>query len=285
MTRSARATALVPLLAPLVIAALLPACGSSDAGSVSLEGEPWVLTGFGAGAGVELSDVLVDARFQAGQVSGSSGCNTYAGTYESSGDALTFGPLATTRMACPPPASDVETAYLAALSMTTSYAIRDAVLSLADGQGAELLRFERGVGPALTGTLWKVTGYNNGEEAVVSALSGTELTAVFGDEGRVWGSAGCNSYNGAYASGGATISVGDVAVTEMACTEPEGVMEQEIAYLAALQSAKTWSIRGGMLELRTAEGAIAVTFASGGPAPEQPSSGGAPDEPVSSEGE
>ena len=44
----------------------------------------------------------------------------------------------------------------------------------------------------------------------------------------------------------------------MFCEEPEGVMEQEAAYLAALQSAATFSIEGDQLWLRTAEDAIAV---------------------------
>ena len=36
-----------------------------------------------------------------GEVIGYGGCNRFFGTYDQSGDALTFGPLASTKMACP----------------------------------------------------------------------------------------------------------------------------------------------------------------------------------------
>lgn len=43
-----------------------------------------------------------------GQVSGSAGCNRFAGGYELTGETLTFGPLAATNMACPPPLMEQE---------------------------------------------------------------------------------------------------------------------------------------------------------------------------------
>ncbi|RME97153.1 MAG: META domain-containing protein [Chloroflexi bacterium] len=45
-----------------------------------------------------------------------------------------------------------------------------------------------------------------------------------------------------------------------ACESPEGIMEQEQEYLAALGTAATYQISGNSLELRTAEGSLAVTF-------------------------
>jgi hypothetical protein len=39
-----------------------------------------------------------------------------------------------------------------------------------------------------------VTGYNNGKQAVVSVVIGSELTADFKADGNLGGSAGCNSY-------------------------------------------------------------------------------------------
>lgn len=49
------------------------------------------------------------------QVSGQSACNRYAGAVEVAGPAVTFGPLASTLMACEEPVMAVEAAYLAAL--------------------------------------------------------------------------------------------------------------------------------------------------------------------------
>ena len=45
-----------------------------------------------------------------------------------------------------------------------------------------------------------------------------------------------------------------------ACEQPEGIMEQEQEYLTALGTAATYQINGDRLEMRTAEGSIAVNF-------------------------
>jgi hypothetical protein len=44
------------------------------------------------------------------------------------------------------------------------------------------------------------------------------------------------------------------------CAEPEGIMPQELEYLAALRTAATYTFQGDFLEMRTTEGSLAVTF-------------------------
>ena len=76
------------------------------------------------------------------------------------------------------------------------------------------------------------------------------------------GSAGCNNYNASYeTSGDNNISIGPAATTRKFCAEPEGTMDQEQQYLAALQTAATYKIELDRLELRTAEGALVADFA------------------------
>jgi heat shock protein HslJ len=116
----------------------------------------------------------------------------------------------------------------------------------------------------LAGTSWTVLGYNNGRGGVVSPIIGTELTAAFGVDGTVTGSAGCNTYSAGYEVDGNAISIGLTISTMMACAEPAGIMEQEQEFLTALGTAATYQIRGDSMEMRTAEGSIAVSFA---PAP------------------
>jgi len=114
----------------------------------------------------------------------------------------------------------------------------------------------------LAGTAWVVTAYNNGREAVVSLLDGTAITAEFGADGSLSGSAGCNRYNTSFqttADGG--FSAGPTATTRMLCPTPEGIMEQEQAFIAALESAATYQVRGDTLEMRTADDALALMFA------------------------
>ena len=91
----------------------------------------------------------------------------------------------------------------------------------------------------MAGTSWKVVSYNNGNQAVVSVLAGTELTANFEDNGNVGGKAGCNGYFGAFKTDGDQISIGPLAMTGKMC-EDEAVMEQEMLFLQALESAATY---------------------------------------------
>ena len=114
----------------------------------------------------------------------------------------------------------------------------------------------------LAGTAWVVTAYNNGREAVVSLLDGTTITAEFGADGSLSGSAGCNRFSTSFqttADGG--FSAGPTATTRMLCPTPEGIMEQEQAFIAALESAATYQVRGDTLEMRTADDALALMFA------------------------
>ena len=73
---------------------------------------------------------------------GNATCNTLSGSYEVDGETLTFGPLATTQMACTEMgASEQEAAVLAGLEATRSFAIEGDVLTLAGEDGAMLLQY------------------------------------------------------------------------------------------------------------------------------------------------
>ncbi|MFC2034387.1 META domain-containing protein [Chloroflexota bacterium] len=84
-----------------------------------------------------------------------------------------------------------------------------------------------------------------------TVLEGTEVSATFtGAEGQVRGSAGCNSYFGGYEIEGSNLSVTQIGNTEMYCMEPEGRMDQEQAYLKALQAAETFMVQDGKLQIK-----------------------------------
>jgi heat shock protein HslJ len=165
-----------------------------------------------------------------------------------------------TMMACPEPIMKQATDYMTALEAAATYQIQDGTLSLLDADGAVLATF--GAQPtSLAGTSWTVIGYNNGKGGVVSVIIDTEITAVFGEDGTLSGSAGCNNYTAAYeADDDGNISIGPAAATQMMCSEPEGIMEQESQYLAALETAATYRMEGDRMELRTADGAMVANF-------------------------
>ncbi len=132
-------------------------------------------------------------------------------------------------------------------------------LALFDADGKALATFTQ-QSADLAGTSWIVTGYNNGQGAVVSVITGVELTADFGADGTLSGSAGCNRYTATYEVSGTGLKIGPAAATRMACAEPAGVMEQEAQFLQALATAATYRLEGDRLELRTADGALAVNL-------------------------
>ena len=114
---------------------------------------------------------------------------------------------------------------------------------------------------ALAGTRWSVVNVNNGMGAVTGLIPGTAVTMDFDASGRVQGKAGCNTYFARYQAGGNTLSVDLPGTTNLLCESPEGVMQQEQQFLAALQSAATFQITGDQLQIRSAADALAVVAA------------------------
>ena len=109
-------------------------------------------------------------------------------------------------------------------------------------------------GPALPDTQWVLVAL-----AGEPPLPGTAPSVEFSPD-EISGSAGCNTYFGAYTAGDSEITIGDVASTEMWCMEPEGVMDQEQAFLVALRSAAGYRLSGAQLELLDAADSVILTF-------------------------
>lgn len=100
-------------------------------------------------------------------------------------------------------------------------------------------------------TTWFLASY--GEQGnLQSVLEGTEITATFESaEHQVNGSAGCNSYFGEYKVSGNELTIHQIAYTEMACLDPEGIMEQEDQYLRIFQKVETYEMHDGKLQLNS----------------------------------
>jgi heat shock protein HslJ len=235
------------------------------AGIVALEGPTWQLVSVvdAGGALVDVpADVEATATFEAGQVSGSGGCNRFGASYTLEGESVAIMPGPMTMMACPEPRMSVEQAFMAALGVTASYQISGDQLVLLNAEGGTVATFSVQVPASLTGGQWMATAYNNGRDAVVSLLVDTQITALFSEDGQLTGSAGCNNYMAGYRVDGDTIAIEPAATTRKMCAED--VMQQENAYLAALVMAQTFTIQGDTLELRSAEGALIASYILGG---------------------
>jgi heat shock protein HslJ len=111
----------------------------------------------------------------------------------------------------------------------------------------------------LAGTRWEVVNFNNGRDGLVTLLDGTRLTMEFGADGSLGGSSGCNTYMTAYRVNGGNLAIDPAAGTQRVCAEPDGIMEQEAAFItSALPSAATFRIDGNTLEIRAAGDQVAV---------------------------
>jgi heat shock protein HslJ len=121
-----------------VLAIVFSPISMAAANPIDLAGTEWGFAG----------DTGKSARFvqfrSEGKLGGYSGCNRFTGTYVQNGNALTMGPLATTRMACPPQIMKREQEFLDLLGKIRHVDRTHLQLILKDGDGnvlAELIRW------------------------------------------------------------------------------------------------------------------------------------------------
>jgi len=106
-------------------------------------------------------------------------------------------------------------------------------------------------------TTWQLTELAG---ASVTALPEGQEAHLFFDEGppqRASGSTGCNRLAASYSLRGSGLKFGPIATTKRACLE---VMEQEQAFLAALQAVDGWRIVDGRLVLLDTRGVPLAEF-------------------------
>lgn len=195
-----------------------------------------------------------------GRYSARADCNRANGAYTLEQGRLTLGPAATTLAACPP--GSHSSRFLGLLGQVSGAQREGGRLVLSLGDGGSTLVFAASRPVVLAGSSWVVRAVNNGKGGVGSVALGTPLDMSFGEDGRVAGSAGCNRYSGAYAVEGESLSFGPAAATRRMCAEPARVMQQESEFLSALATVASWSVQVERLQLRTAEGSLAIDLVS-----------------------
>ncbi len=268
----------VGILISLVLAACGPVSGPapapesnplhkpaiSDGEAHDLDGTLWVLESYLNGEGEIVPIVLgtrPTAEFEEDGIAGSTGCNQYTASYETSGNnniIIEIGLV--TMMACPLPVSTQETNYLAALGNVASYEISGEQLQMADADGQVVLTYRVDQPAPLANTDWQLLSYNNGKGGLVSSLNTESITALFDGEGALSGFSGCNNYSAAYEADKTNIEIGPVASTQKMCADPQDVMEDETGYLAALGMASTYEIEGEELTMYNDEGSRALVY-------------------------
>lgn len=259
-------------MAILLAACLISAgCVTENAGNESaatLPGTAWSLQSYIDADGsmttvLQGTEITLIFSQEENTTGGYTGCNHYGGSYRVNGEAIEITSIHQTLRLCTEPEGVMvqEGAYLAALASAATYAVdAEGRLILSDSTGRPLLTYEplpAEAPPAQVGTSWHLLTYADDNRTRVSILPGTTITLIFDDEKNFTGSAGCNHYGGSYRVDGETFSTDSIFRTEMYCLEPEGVMEQEDAYLAALEAAAAYKV--------DAEGRLILFDASGMP--------------------
>jgi heat shock protein HslJ len=244
--------------ATLLLAALLVGCATATPtpDAASLNGSAWVLSAL---PGRTLRpDAAATLSFEAGRAQGSDGCNRFGIPYTTKGSTIDLsGTGMSTQMACPPDVMKQAESVMAALRGARTYRIAERQLQLLGTDGSVLATFAA-QSTLLAGTNWKVTGINNGRNALVSTVGGSTVTMAFAADGKVSGSAGCNQYTARYESEGSKFRFNAPAATRKMCPDA-GVMEQEQAFLKALEAVRTLRVEGSRLEFRDDQGALQVT--------------------------
>jgi heat shock protein HslJ len=212
----------------------------------------WTLLSYGpADAPIAvLPNAPITLTFGPEGIGGSAGCNSYFGTFQFDVSVLTFSNIGRTEIACDQPIMDQENVYLEALNTASTYQLGNGQLQITYAAGG-VLTFSSTAFGGLGGVTWNLVS-SGPADAPVAVLPTAPITLIFGPEG-IGGSAGCNSYFGAFQSNIGVLTISDVGSTLIACDQP--IMDQEFAYLEALRTATAYQI--------TADGQLQITYAGG----------------------
>ena len=127
----------IALLGAAMLLAVMAGCDAAR-----LEDTHWLLTTLGDTellVGQIGPWIRLDGKER--RVNGSGGCNSLTGSYELDADRLTFGAIASTRMACPQ-GMDTEQALHEAMGRVSGWRIAGQHLELLDAAGVRVARFE-----------------------------------------------------------------------------------------------------------------------------------------------
>lgn len=112
-------------------------------------------------------------------------------------------------------------------------------------------------GPVLEGTRWQLRFAIDAEGALAPVPEGVLATARF-EDGRLFGSGGCNRYSASYTLDGSRLTLGPAASTMMACPDPAGTFEN--TFYRALSTTATWEVDGQSLILRDGDDRSILVF-------------------------
>lgn len=116
-------------------------CGGAVIAPTTLNGTSWQIEHI-SGAAV-LPDLPTQIAFADGRISGTAGCNRLMGSFTQSADNLTFGNVASTRMACPSAQMEQERKLIATLAQVRRWDFSADGRLLLRGDAGELVQLRQ----------------------------------------------------------------------------------------------------------------------------------------------
>ena len=116
-----------------------------------------------------------------------------------------------------------------------------------------------GADVSLDGSSWSLMSYKDNTGETVNVLPRSTTTVLF-QANQVTGIAGCNNFNATYQTTRNKLSFSPVATTRKVCNMPLGIMQQETAFLAALDSTVSYKLTLNSLEMLDSRGNTLLTF-------------------------
>jgi heat shock protein HslJ len=130
--------------ASLILAVLLMACAPSGGGPAPVANLDGAWTARSIAGKPVVPPGSITLALKNGQATGNGGCNSYVGGFETSGDKIKFGPIASTMMACgDPERMQQENEYHLLLRAVATYTLPapgELVLRTADGRALLFVR-------------------------------------------------------------------------------------------------------------------------------------------------
>ena len=222
------------------------------ASQLALAGTAWEVETIG-GPGDDLPvlpGTILTLNFLADRYAGSSGCNWFLGVYNASeSDLVMYAPTGSGLQCQPSEIMNQESTYMSALINVTNYRLEGDKLLAFTVEDQQLLTLKPAQEWPLDGTTWDLK-FVVQDTTWEPLIPGTKITLrVEGD--RLTGSAGCNEYSASVqVSETGDLTLKDLTVGNNVCSEPQGVMDQESAYLALLPDVQGYIKLGGSLGLQ-----------------------------------
>jgi heat shock protein HslJ len=212
-----------------------------------------------------LEETTITLSFeQEDHLSGSSGCNSYSGSYELDGRSITIGPLGSTRMACLNDGiMEQETAFVQAMESAHSLSLIEDRLTIVYDEGE--LHFVPQEAPQalpLEGTEWRLQTAVTFHNEVMSALpvpGDLDVTLLL-EDGQLGGFNGCNSYGGSYTLENGELDIdGDSLIQTLIACIDDIPNQLESQMMTGLREMESYDITGEQLTITYPDGELIFT--------------------------